>query len=185
MKICVVSLPLLAWWMLAQSILNVDAAFVAQKVETSTGEETVEEKASETLSSTDDVTDVGQPFEQKVNAETVESSKSDPNNSDTDEKNGDATTTSTTATTTNAESAEKTQTKQQQSPAEKDEKSLAQVGPFVDLFGPKLLKLRQLDEKRMELLTTTTNEALNGKMVVGIYFSADWCGRKYPSRYCQ
>lgn len=51
-----------------------------------------------------------------------------------------------------------------------------QAGPFIDLLGPKLLSLKMVDETHAQVETHWTNEALNGKKVIGLYFSADWCG---------
>ena len=51
-----------------------------------------------------------------------------------------------------------------------------QYGPFIDLFGPHLYTLELLDESRAKLSANYTNEVLAGKKVVGLYFSADWCG---------
>mmetsp|Transcript_12844 Transcript_12844/g.28433 ORF Transcript_12844/g.28433 Transcript_12844/m.28433 type:complete len:318 (-) Transcript_12844:234-1187(-) len=51
-----------------------------------------------------------------------------------------------------------------------------QSGPFIDLLGETLLSLEILDEQRAQLNVNYTNEALSGKKVVGLYFSADWCG---------
>lgn len=49
-----------------------------------------------------------------------------------------------------------------------------QSGPFVDIFGPTLLSLEMVDEKSAKLQPHYTNDALRGKNVVGLYFSADW-----------
>lgn len=51
-----------------------------------------------------------------------------------------------------------------------------QSGPFIDLFGENLLSLKMVDETHAQLETHLTNEALAGKKVIGVYFSADWCG---------
>lgn len=51
-----------------------------------------------------------------------------------------------------------------------------QTGPFVDIFGPSLLSLEMLDDNSAQIKTHPTNEALRGKKVIGLYFSADWCG---------
>lgn len=51
-----------------------------------------------------------------------------------------------------------------------------QQGPFVDLFGSTLLSLQMVDETHAQLEQHLTNEALSGKSVIGLYFSADWCG---------
>jgi len=51
-----------------------------------------------------------------------------------------------------------------------------QTGPFIDLLGPTLLSLQMVDESSAQLVAHYTNEALANKKVVGLYFSADWCG---------
>lgn len=51
-----------------------------------------------------------------------------------------------------------------------------QSGPLVDLFGEQLLSLKMIDETHAQLETHYTNEILAGKKVIGVYFSADWCG---------
>lgn len=51
-----------------------------------------------------------------------------------------------------------------------------QAGPFIDLFGANLLSLKMVDESHAQIETHLTNEALAGKKVIGVYFSADWCG---------
>jgi thiol-disulfide isomerase/thioredoxin len=57
-----------------------------------------------------------------------------------------------------------------------EEDSPVQSGPFIDLLGETLLSLEMIDEQRAQLNTIYTNEALAGKTVIGLYFSADWCG---------
>lgn len=52
----------------------------------------------------------------------------------------------------------------------------AQVGPMVDIFGEQLYTFEFLDEKTGKIDARSTNEALAGKKVIGLYFSADWCG---------
>lgn len=49
-------------------------------------------------------------------------------------------------------------------------------GPFIDLFGPQLLQLEMVDETSAQLVPHDTNDALQDASVVGVYFSADWCG---------
>ena len=51
-----------------------------------------------------------------------------------------------------------------------------QQGPFIDLLGPQLIRLDLLNETHAELAAPLTNEALSNAKVVGLYFSADWCG---------
>lgn len=50
------------------------------------------------------------------------------------------------------------------------------AGPFVDLLGPTLLSLQMIDETHAQINTHSTSDALKGKSVVALYFSADWCG---------
>jgi hypothetical protein len=48
--------------------------------------------------------------------------------------------------------------------------------PFVELFGEKLIYLAPTsDGKSVQPQTISTTDALAGKSVVGVYFSADWC----------
>lgn len=56
---------------------------------------------------------------------------------------------------------------------EKEEAPM-QAGPFIDLFGPTLYSLEMVDETSARINEVYTNEALAGKSVVGLYFSADW-----------
>jgi len=49
-----------------------------------------------------------------------------------------------------------------------------QSGPFIDLLGAQLYSLEMIDETQAQLTPQLTNEALKGKKVVGLYFSADW-----------
>jgi len=49
-----------------------------------------------------------------------------------------------------------------------------QIGPFIDLLGTHLYSLEMIDETQAQLTPQYTNEALKGKKVVGLYFSADW-----------
>ena len=49
-----------------------------------------------------------------------------------------------------------------------------QSGPFVDLFGPSLLSLEMTSPTTAQLNEMLTNDALKGKKVIGLYFSADW-----------
>jgi nucleoredoxin len=51
-----------------------------------------------------------------------------------------------------------------------------QSGPLVDLFGPNLLSLEMIDENTAQFVQHATTDALRGKKVIGLYFSADWCG---------
>lgn len=56
------------------------------------------------------------------------------------------------------------------------EAPVVQSGPFIDIFGDVLLSLEMVDEAHAQVHQHYTNEALAGKKVVGLYFSADWCG---------
>lgn len=49
-----------------------------------------------------------------------------------------------------------------------------QSGPFIDLLGETLYSLEMVDESHAQLHQHYTNEALSGKKVIGLYFSADW-----------
>jgi len=54
--------------------------------------------------------------------------------------------------------------------------AVKQEGPFIDLFGDSLLSLEIVNASHASLNQFYTNEALAGKKVIGLYFSADWCG---------
>uniref|UniRef100_A0A7S2LL67 Thioredoxin domain-containing protein n=1 Tax=Skeletonema marinoi TaxID=267567 RepID=A0A7S2LL67_9STRA len=82
-------------------------------------------------------------------------------------------------TTTTAESTAEATTDEQTQPQEAQEEATpppAQTGPFIDLFGEVLLSLEMVDETHAQVHQHYTNEVLSGKKVVGLYFSADWCG---------
>ena len=49
-----------------------------------------------------------------------------------------------------------------------------QSGPLIDLLGTKLQSLEMVDETSAQVKEHYTNEALSGKKVIGLYFSADW-----------
>ena len=51
---------------------------------------------------------------------------------------------------------------------------VVQAGPYIDLLGDLLLSLEMVDETHAQVHQHYTNEALGGKKVVGLYFSADW-----------
>lgn len=59
---------------------------------------------------------------------------------------------------------------------EQEQSDPVQAGPFIDLFGERLLSFEFLDESTGQINSNYTNAALEGKKVVGLYFSADWCG---------
>jgi hypothetical protein len=73
---------------------------------------------------------------------------------------------------------DKQTTTQQQIPVEP-----VQAGPLIDLLGTKLYSLQMIDETSAEVRESYTNEALAGKKVIGLYFSADWYvfHSRYPS----
>ena len=50
-----------------------------------------------------------------------------------------------------------------------------QSGPLIDLLGTKLQSLEIVDQTSAQVKEHYTNEALAGKKVIGLYFSADWC----------
>lgn len=50
-----------------------------------------------------------------------------------------------------------------------------QSGPFIDLFGPTLLSLEMTGPTTAQLHELPTNEALKGKKVIGLYYSAVRC----------
>lgn len=53
---------------------------------------------------------------------------------------------------------------------------IVQAGPLVDLFGPQLLSFALISESQAEIRPHLTLDALRDKKVIGVYFSADWCG---------
>lgn len=60
--------------------------------------------------------------------------------------------------------------------AEETAAPVVQSGPYIDLLGDVLLSLEMVDETHAQVHQHYTNEALGQKKVVGLYFSADWCG---------
>ena len=54
------------------------------------------------------------------------------------------------------------------------EEEPVQSGPLIDLLGPKLESLKMVDQQSAQVMEHYTNEALAGKSVIGLYFSADW-----------
>jgi hypothetical protein len=52
------------------------------------------------------------------------------------------------------------------------ESNIVQKGPFIDLLGPTLLSLVLTGENTARFEQNLTNDALSGKTVVGLYFSA-------------
>jgi hypothetical protein len=50
-----------------------------------------------------------------------------------------------------------------------------QAGPLIDLFGAQLYSFQLSDDgKSGQINAQYTSEALAGKKVIGVYFSADW-----------
>jgi len=57
-----------------------------------------------------------------------------------------------------------------------EEEQVKQTGPFIDLLGETLLSLEMIDDSHAQMRAHLTNDVLKGKKVIGLYFSADWCG---------
>jgi hypothetical protein len=51
------------------------------------------------------------------------------------------------------------------------------VGPFASLLGQELYALEMISDTQAQLLSLPTDMVLNDAKVVGLYFSADWCGK--------
>jgi len=75
-------------------------------------------------------------------------------------------------TVDNTEATEETPATEEETPAA----PVVQSGPFIDLLGDTLLSLQMVSETQAQVNQHYTNDALSGKKVVGLYFSADWCG---------
>lgn len=76
-----------------------------------------------------------------------------------------------------AETATATEATPADSETQKEEPApVVQSGPYIDLLGDMLLSLSMVDETHAQVNQHYTNEILAGKKVVGLYFSADWCG---------
>jgi len=58
------------------------------------------------------------------------------------------------------------------------EEEPTQVGPFIDLLGPKLFSFEResTDDTKVRIMTHYTNDVVKDTDVIGLYFSADWCG---------
>lgn len=154
-------------------VVDLDATTVSEKVEEEASinnESTIQEPA-DTATSVEDATNT-ETAETEATAESVETQtvaveqNDDAQPSETTKPQSETTDIDTATTATEKESAapQNNETPQQQS------------GPFVDIFGPSLLSLEMIDEKHAQLKSHPTNDALKGKKVVGLYFSADWCG---------
>jgi hypothetical protein len=87
---------------------------------------------------------------------------------------GDAASTTTTTTTTTTEVADDDGSGTAQESQQAGSSPVVQSGPFVDLLGDLLLSLEMIDETKAQVHQHPTNVALDGKKVVGLYFSADW-----------
>lgn len=93
-----------------------------------------------------------------------------------------ATDESTPETTSDAAAEDATPATEEAAPAEEkqeektQEVAPVQEGPLIDIFGEKLYSFELLDETTGQINPHYTNEALAGKKVIGLYFSADWCG---------
>ena len=85
---------------------------------------------------------------------------------------GDAAAATTTTTTTEVADDDGPGTAQESQQA--GSSPVVQSGPFVDLLGDLLLSLEMIDETKAQVHQHPTNVALDGKKVVGLYFSADW-----------
>lgn len=71
---------------------------------------------------------------------------------------------------------DKPKSESQSQPTETNEAPPQQKGPLIDIFGETLMSLKMVDETHAQIETHNTNEALAGKKVIALYFSADWCG---------
>lgn len=78
--------------------------------------------------------------------------------------------------TTQEETEETTAASKEANDTVTEEAPPVQTGPFIDLFGPTLLSLEMISDTQAQLQQHYTNDALSGKNVIGLYFSADWCG---------
>ncbi|CAJ1954460.1 unnamed protein product [Cylindrotheca closterium] len=83
-----------------------------------------------------------------------------------------------TAATEATPEAENEATPAEEEPAAEESREVepVQEGPLIDIFGEKLYSFEFLDETTGQINPHYTNEALAGKKVIGLYFSADWCG---------
>lgn len=151
----VVSIVLIAWLMVVKSVANVESATDVHDTDDKlANDESLQDKANLTSSTTPVVEETANPGATDSATDNAEQTNknSTPPDGNFEQDNAD------------------------KAQAEQQTKKVAQVGPFVDLLGPILLKLRQVDEKNMAIHAIPTNDALSGKRVIGLYFSADWCG---------
>ena len=104
-------------------------------------------------------------------ASTESSSEDTSDNTETSTADDDATTaTEGEASATTAESNNVADSKKEESSSA----PVVQSGPYIDLLGDVLLSLQMVSETQAQVHQHYTNEALSGKKVVGLYFSADW-----------
>jgi nucleoredoxin len=75
-----------------------------------------------------------------------------------------------------AETVKETKASVEETPITVIDKHPVQTGPLIDIFGQQLLSLEMVDTTSAELRPHFTSDALRGKKVIGVYFSADWCG---------
>ena len=132
----------------------------------------------------DDVTteDLDEVVDEKAAAADVEedpSVSSTDNNEDasTESCSEEDTTADDAATTTATEGESSTTAESNVADSSKEESTSAPVvqsGPYIDLLGDVLLSLQMVSETQAQVHQHYTNEALSGKKVVGLYFSADW-----------
>jgi len=113
-----------------------------------------------------------------VEESVVQELSTEPSSCPSEDKEEETTNVTSTDPTTNETSSNVTTTTVLEESGAKEESDgpPVQMGPFIDLLGETLLSLEMVDERRARLHEIYTNEALSGKTVVGLYFSADWCG---------
>ncbi|CAB9498949.1 Probable nucleoredoxin 1 [Seminavis robusta] len=147
---------------------------------TENNEAVEEEPASAASAATEDIP----AAQETVNAEEIQGDQEETVDATTtattaDEQQGDTTTEtaeSSEAEATESATAEASAAEETAAKEEEPQKLPEQAGPFIDLLGPQLYSLQMIDERQAQLTPQLTNEALKGKKVIGLYFSADWCG---------
>lgn len=106
-------------------------------------------------------------------AEVVQQEKlSEVSSEDSAPASSTTTTDSDAAATDEAPGIEETEAKQTETADEQP----VQSGPFIDLLGPNLLSLEMVNENQARVVQNLTTDMLTDKKVIGLYFSADWCG---------
>jgi hypothetical protein len=129
--------------------------------------------STEDILDLDDLNDVNNIS--NVEESVVQELSTEPSSCPSEEKEeGTTNVTSTDPTTNETSSNVTTTTVLEESAKEESDGPPVQMGPFIDLLGETLLSLEMVDERRARLHEIYTNEALSGKTVVGLYFSADW-----------